>query len=511
MQSPRDFTLTQEQVEGISRPRDASGPAGEAYAIKKAKGLTTGLDEFVPGADTPWDQKRAAHLCRRINFGQSKSVTDWYLTMQPSEVIEREFIKAKTADKPPVPEWVDAYLPPPGTNQADVVAYFEQNFQWYLDYQQEWTQYMQIAPLREKMTLLWHDHFATEINKYQLAPFAYRHFTMLRDNCLGNFKELVRAIGTDHAMLIYLDGVENRKGSPNENYARELLELFTMGIGHYTQQDITELARALTGYYVSYYTFQTGFHPPLHDDGEKTIFGRTGRFGYDDVIDLIFEEKAQEIAEFICSAIYRHFVYQVPNPEVIARMAEIFIDTGFEIEPVVKALLKSEHFYDPEIMGAMIKSPVDLLLGMYAENGISPNEILGGYQPYFLFIMEQFLFNPPNVAGWPGQRNWISTTTLPYRWLVSEYLLYYQAEDYSVDAINLAAQMTNPDDPHRLAQDLADYLLAVNLPDEDREKLSDVLLGTLPDYEWYLGMPGARGRIIGLLDYIRQLPEYQLM
>jgi len=503
-----DVKLDLESLKKLHKPRGQQ----QTYSNnkKKPKGLSSTLNEYVPGVDMPWNQRRASHLLRRMQFGAKKAEIQDILSDVPSFIVGNAVQQAKDALLPPAPDWVNETPPPEGSPETDFQEFFDKNEQWYIEYQQSWLDEMQENPLRERMTLFWHDHFATELSKYQLAAFTYRHFTVLRKHALGNFKDFVREIGLDHAMLIYLDGVLNRKGEPNENYARELLELFTMGIGHYTQDDITEIARALTGYFVDYFTFEKGFYPPFHDAGEKTFFGRNGNFGYDDVIDIIFEERDEEIAEFICTKLYQYFVYEVPNPVIVQGLKEVFLDNDFEIAPVVETLLKSEHFFDDEIIGAKIKSPVEFLLTMYQETLEQPSGEARELQPIFLFLLEQFLFNPPNVAGWPEHHSWLSTSTMPLRWLISQYNLFYVAPTYQVDFIAIAESMSDPNDPFKLSYDLAEFLLPVPLPEEEMQKLPDILLQGLPDYEWHLDFEGADIRILGLMNHLRQLPEYQL-
>ena len=251
-----DKKLTQEDVKSLHKSRKKNSVKTENV---KAKGLSSNLDEFTPSATTPWDSKRAKHLMRRLRFGASYSDIELYMDSSAGSIVKEALDSAQNGQLPSQPEWYNKYPPPQGSSQAEFVQYFEENFDLVLEYQQNWVKEMFENPFREKMVLFWHDHFATEQMKYELAPFAARHFTILRENCLGNFKDLVYKIGKDHAMLIYLDSVENRNGSPNENYARELLELFTMGIGNYSQNDITDISRALTGFYVNFFNFDAGF------------------------------------------------------------------------------------------------------------------------------------------------------------------------------------------------------------------------------------------------------------
>ncbi len=500
--------LTREMVKAIHQPREKQKPTVNKNV--KAKGLTTTLAEYIPSELAPWNKKRVFHVLRRLQFGVNYSEIEPLLGTSPTLFIDSLIDGSITSPMPDVPVWVND-VPPWNEGDQAILDYFENNYFTYIEYQREWTDLMKVYPFREKMVLFWHNHFVTEVGKYEYAPLAYRYFTTLRTHALGNFKDFVHAIGIDSAMLYYLDGIENRVGSPNENYARELLELFTMGIGNYSEDDIREMARALTGYWFNWGTLTSHFSNDLHDWGEKTFFGRTGNFGYDDVIDIIFEEREQEIAEFVCRKLYKFFVYETPNESIVQELAQTFINNNFEIAPVLRLLLKSEHFFDEAFLGAMFKSPTDYLVGLQKETGVEIAGAIREWQPYQLFELGQFLFNPVNVAGWPGYRSWISTTTLPYRWNHALTNLYYNDDDYEVDPIEIANAMSEPNDPYQLAYDLAEYMLAVDLREQDLQQLPVVLLGGIPDYEWNIYISGANWRILALMAHIRQLPEYQLM
>ncbi len=502
-----EHDLSQEKVKQIHQPREKS-KAGEVQP--SAKGLSTTLVEYVPSEAMPWNKKRVYHVLRRLQFGVNYADVDSLLNSNPTQFIDEMIDEAMTAPLPEPPEWVDA-RPPWNEGEEAVIQYFEDNYFRYIQYQTDWVELMKEQPFREKMVLFWHNHFVTEIGKYEHAPIAYRYVTTLRYNSLRNFKSFVHAIGLDDAMLFYLDGVENRVGNPNENYARELLELFTMGIGNYNEDDIRELARALTGHWFNYETLNAVYEPGFFDGGTKEFFGRRGRFDYNETIDIIFEERANEIAQFICTKLYKYFVHDIPNQSIIDEMASTFLESDFEIAPVLKQLLKSEHFFDDEILGSKIKSPVDYMLGMQLETGINVNGAILEYQPYQLFALGQFLLSPINVAGWPGYRSWISTTTLPKRWEFTLINLYHEEEGYKVQPLEIAQAMSNPNDPYQLAYDLAEYMICVDLPEAERAQLPNVLLGGIPDYEWNINISGANWRILALMAHIRQLPEYQLM
>ncbi len=499
--------LSHEKVKQIHQPREKR----KAFSPnKRAKGLSTSLAEYIPTEDMPWNKKRVNHVMCRMGFGAHFSEINSLLDENPMALIDRLIDDALNAPMPEAPEWVDAKPP---WNQGDeaILQYFEDNYFRYIEYQTDWTELMKAHPFREKMVLFWHNHFVTEIGKYEHAPMAYRYVTALRSHALGNFKTFVHDIGEEDAMLFYLDGVENRVGNPNENYARELLELFTMGIGNYTEDDVREMARALTGYWFNWNQLTAHFNVDLYDGGTKEFFGRKGRFNYSRTIDIIFKERTEEIARFICTKIYKCFVYETPNEVIINELAQLFINEGFELEPVIRTLLKSEHFFDADFLGAMIKSPVEYMLGMQIETGEDVAGDLRGWQPYQLFELGQFLLSPVNVAGWPGYRSWISTTTLPKRWNFTLANLYHNDDVYGIDPIAIAKGMTNAGDPYQLAYDLAEYMIAVDLPETERNQLPGILLAGIPDYEWDINNSGAYWRVLGLLAHLRQLPEYQLM
>jgi len=502
-----DYDLSHEKVKQIHQPRER---AKAKSPTPKAKGFSTTLSEYVPSESIPWNKKRASHVLKRLSFGAHFSEIDALLSANPTQYINQLIDDALNAGMPTAPNWIHL-TPPWNSGEEAILQYFEDNYFRYIDYQTEWTDLMKQVPFREKMVLFWHNHFVTEIGKYEHAPLAYKYLTALRTHALGNFKDFVYAVGLEDAMLFYLDGVENHAGNPNENYARELLELFTMGIGNYTETDIREIARALTGHWFNYGTLRSVFDSGLYDGGTKEFFGRRGQFNYNQTIDIIFEERASEIAQFICTKLYKFFVHDIPNQSIIDGMAQTFLANDFEIEPVIRQLLTSEHFFDSEILGAKIKSPIDYLIGMQLETGVEVSGAIKGWQSWWLYVLGQFLLSPVNVAGWPGHRSWISTTTLPERWDMTLANIYYGDDDYRVDPIAIANGMSNPNDPNQLARDLAEYMISVDLPEQDLNELTSVLLAGIPDYEWNINNGGAEWRIRNFLAHLRQLPEYQLM
>lgn len=476
-----------------------------------------GLEPFVPSTEHPWDRRRALHLLRRTGVGARPADADAVLATAPSAAVDALVDAALQASYPPAPPWVDAAPPPSDAPQSEIDAYIQQTIDWWYEtehgvYREALTFRAAGTALRERLALAWHDHFVTGIEDYFLAPWLYRYWDLLRTHALGDFRQFVHDVGLTPAMLIYLNGIQNRVGAPNENYARELLELFTMGITgpdgtpNYTQEDIEELARALTGWSVDVYdTLESVFVPVWHDSGTKTIFGQTGNWGYDDVVPLLFDQRGSEIAHHIAGVLYRLFVYEIPDPAVVDALAAELEANDFQLEPTIRTLLKSAHFFDAATIGAHVKSPAMLTLGLYRELGFGEDPELFEIVRFVMALTNQRLFQPPNVAGWPGYRAWLDANTLPLRWLYGDALLPQQQ---TLQALALA--LPAPHDPYALTADFAAHFLAVPASDDDLATYTEILLNGIPDYEWNPNDPGAEARLLGLAAYLLRLPEYQL-
>ena len=497
--------------------------------------------------NAPLDQSSAAHLLRRTSFGAAPQQVEQYLGQSAADVANKLVQAAIDAPMPDPPEWVDDTPPGRDVSQETRQAYQQANRVHLREWVANWFERMTQYGLREKMTMFWHNHFVTEVQTYRGAPLAYRYVTALRTHALGNFKDFVRTIGIDPAMLIYLNGIQNQASAPNENYGRELLELFTMsqfdsqGNENYSQEDIEEIARALTGWRINERDYTVFLVPNRHDDGEKTFFGRTGHWGYDDVIDIIFDERADKIAEFIVRKLYKEFIYAAPDESLVAELAQVFLDNNFEIAPVVDALLSSAHFFDDQVVGAHIKSPVELSVGLLLELG---STTLG---PDMLFllnrvsdILHQAVLSPPNVAGWEGHHTWLTTTTYVQRWsIIGEVLRRLERSDF-VSYVALVEMLHDPNDPNAaftLPVALAEHLLPVSLelldlhvskepfagdldsnplPDEVANgpayarNLAKLFLGNTPWYEWNLQSTGSARLISTYIQQLNFLPEFQL-
>ena len=264
------------------------------------------------------------------------------------------------------------------------------------------------SPLTERMTLFWHNHFVSSQQKVKLAELMYRQNVTLRAQALGNFGTMLHGVARDPAMIIYLDSAQNRKGAPNENFARELMELFTLGEGNYGESDVKEAARAFTGWSLDRERGEFVFRRALHDYGSKTVLGRTGNFDGDDVIDILLAQPST--GEFVSRKLWREFVSPDPDPVEVKRIAARFRDSGYDIKTALYALLTSDAFYARENRGTLVKSPIDVVVGTLHQFGMHPGDTI----PFAVAAagMGQALFAPPNVRGWPGQETWINSSRL---------------------------------------------------------------------------------------------------
>lgn len=279
------------------------------------------------------------------------------------------------------------------------------------------------SPLQEKMTLFWHGHFACRNSN---PMYAQQLNNIQRQHGLGSFRMLLLEVSKSPAMLQYLNNQQNKKGKPNENFARELMELFTLGRGNYTENDIKESARAFTGWtYDKDGTFF--FRKNQHDDGTKTFFGKIGNFEGENIIDIILDKP--ETATFISRKIYKFFVNDTPNEEHVKELANHFYNAKYDISEMMRKLFTADWFYSPENVGTKIKSPAEFLIGLSREFFVTYNK------PQVLIQLQsslgQYLFNPPNVAGWPGGQSWIDSSSLMLRMRIPSLVLNDGEIDFS--------------------------------------------------------------------------------
>ena len=337
-------------------------------------------------------ERAAAHLLRRAGFGGSPAEVRRYAAMSARDAVA-SLVAFPPADSVAPPQAIE------GTGRP--VRRILALQLWWLN-----RMLSTPAPLQEKMALYFHGHFTSRATP--LFPrITYNQNTLFRRYALGNLRELTRSVSKDGAMLIYLNGAQNVAAHPNENYARELMELFTLGVDNYTEADVRESARAWTGWRVDRRSDTVAFDPSLHDAGIKSFLGRSGNFNGDQIVDIIFAKP--QCARFFAASLLSWFVYDDPEAELVERVAALLRRHDYELSPVVAAILSSEVFYSPRAYRARVKSPVELVVGTYKMLGLSTIDARA-LQP--LAQMGQRLFFPPSVAGWPGGANWLTSGTM---------------------------------------------------------------------------------------------------
>jgi uncharacterized protein (DUF1800 family) len=519
-----------------------------------------------------WQEAQVAHLLRRTMFGAKRADADYFLKKSPKKAV-RELVNAEyPLPGPPVNNYNDdKYTDPEILAGADwtVSQKYDgmNNGRRRNSFKSWWLGLMigQERSLREKMVLFWHNHFVTETNTVDNALFCYQYNSLLRQHALGNFKELVRAVSTEPAMLRYLNGYANTKKAPDENYGRELQELFTVGKGpgsHYTESDVKAAARVLTGYTINYKTFTSSFDHNRHDEGDKqfSVFydnrlirglkGAAAAFEIDQLLDMIFS--CEEVSHFICRKLYRFFVYHSIDEEtehnVIRPLAALFRKKDYDIRPILEELLTSRHFFDPANYGSMIKSPVDFTVGLCREFNVAFPDA-GQYADLYGFWeqvrnqaagLQQNIGDPPNVAGWQAyyqepeyDKLWISSDTLPKRNQFTDKMvgggLGRNGKKVVIDPVAFAAGVPGVEDPDRLIAGSVKALYSVELAPEELQFIkTNILLsglvGMASDHYWtnawlaYREKPEDKAardtvtnKLKALYRHLMDLPEYQLM
>ncbi|NUP99622.1 MAG: DUF1800 domain-containing protein [Armatimonadetes bacterium] len=478
------------------------------------------VERFWPTRTRPWDGQRAKHLLERAGFGGGRTEVEALVALGPREAVASLLHYQPARWSPPTFLTIDAdpaelRALPEKERRERVQLLLREARQAVLGLKAWWLERMvtTTAPLEEKLTLFWHGHFATEAKKVKSGLALYHQLELFRQRGKGSFRELLRGVSRDPAMLLYLDNHLNRKGRPNENYARELMELFTLGIGNYTEADVLETARAFTGWTLQ----RTGpgrltnltyeFKPAQHDEGQKTILGQSGNFGGDEVIDLLLAQPAA--APFMVRKLWRYFVSDrlVPADEpTIEALAARFRD-GYQVEPLLEDLLGCERFYAEEHLANRIKSPVELVVGSLRRLQIEPEEALARALVFALDQLGQDLLDPPNVAGWAGGREWINTSTLLQRYNLLSLLLNGGRLGGKRGGRGAAGRLALDLPPFQTAAELLDQILpdwlAAPLPPAQRDLLQDYL-ATL------LSREGREAGYRVALHLVTSTPNYQV-
>jgi len=376
--------------------------------------------EPLPGSQ--WNTATAAHLMNRAGFGGSPQDIENLRQMGLGKAVSWFVDYERIPDDTPAPDW--AHPDPdiiarreairgaadPETRRMLQQQQNQDENSEMADLRYWWVRRMALGPrpFQEKMTLFWHGHFATSFEKVRMPYFLWLQNETFRQNATGNFNQLLIAASEDPAMLNYLDGARSNKRAPNENFAREVMELFTLGEGHYTEQDIQQAAKAYTGWGFAKDRLHYEYHRYNHDDGPKTIFGQTGNYTGEDVLNMICDKP--ECAQFIAKKLWRFFVQDQPPQPVVDALATEFHGHGMDLKHLIRVIFLSREFYAPEVIRSQIKSPVQwLIASMHQLQAPVPT------QPMTLVMLLQLgqeLFNPPNVKGWDGGIAWITTNNL---------------------------------------------------------------------------------------------------
>jgi hypothetical protein len=396
-------------------------------------------EPFQPSDKEPWNVQRVGHLYRRAGFGANLDELKSGLKAGPEKAVESMLNGG--------PGQLDFDWSTAPLAQSLARANNGQGIRAWWAYRMLYSPH----PLQEKMTLFWHNHFATSNSKVQNARFMLGQYELMRKHALGNFGTLLQDMSKDPAMMVWLDTRGSKKGNPNENYARELMELFSLGIGPYTEKDVREAARAFTGWEVA--GNDAVFNEAEFDAGEKTVLGQTGKFRGPDVVRICLEQKSAPY--FITRKLFRFLVSETtaPSDELLAPLAEQFRKSGWDFGAVVRTVLQSNLFFSPMIYRSRIKSPVDFALGIVRalEGKIGTTALAD-----VLSSLGQNLFFPPNVKGWDGGQAWLNGQTLLYRQ-------------------NLALALTSTEDP-RFGSRCDPAALARKHDKNDDEELVDFFL-----------------------------------
>lgn len=366
-------------------------------------------------ADT-LDATDARFLLTRTGFEANAAEVAPFIGMARVEAVDALLAGARTEAATPPPAWVTEPIPSVEVRRAwtqdERRDDQREQRRRYDELRGWWVREMVTtrSPLTERMTLFWHDHFPSGEDKVHYPQLMFWQNALLRRDALGNFGDLLHAVSKDPAMLQYLDGAGSRKGRPNENFAREVMELFTLGEGHYSQRDVTEAARAYTGWTLDPNTLAYQFNPKIHDDGDKTVLGQMGAFDGDQILDILLAQP--QTATFITTELWREFISETPEPAQIASIADRFRASNYDIRTALRGLFLSEAFWDERNRGVLVKSPAEFVVGAVREFDIGYADQDATALAVQVRNFGENLFYPPNVKGWPGGESWINSSTL---------------------------------------------------------------------------------------------------
>jgi len=459
-----------------ARPSDGAGEASGA-GLKGLADPTWAWAAYEPDAQRPWDLRLAGHLFRRAAFGASWSQLQEALADGPKRSVQK--LVAPEADVAAFNSEEDALA---------VSASADSMRAW-------WLRRMVLTPhpLLEKMTLFWHDHFATSNAKVGSPALMRQHVQLLRGNALGRFEPLLQEVSRDPAMLVWLDANTNRKSQPNDTLARNLMERFSMGLGNYSEEDVREAARAFTGWAVLKNRLR--YFDREHDSGAKKVLGREGNFDSEDVVRILLEHAATP--RLIVGKLYRWLISETdqPSDDLIAPLAASFAE-HYDIARLVKTMLESNLFFSPAAYRRRIKSPVEYALGIVTGlEGYVPMSKLGGD----LADLGQNLYNPPTVKGWEGGRRWINAATVIGRnRLAADLMGETKAYGKKLDPAAVAKKHG-----HAGPEDAGRFMIDLFLQGDVEEKVAEALLKAGDDGD-------TSQRVRDIAHAVAVSPEFQL-
>lgn len=439
---------------------------------------------FEPSDKTPWDHRAAAHLYRRAGFGVDMATLNAAVQRAPQDVVDE--LLASSTEPSGFRATADSLARTvlAGGNSKTLSA--------------AWVYRLMFTPsqLLEKTTVFWHGHFATGAEKVDNAKMMWRQNELLRDQALGDFGTLAQGIAKDPAMLVYLDSVTNRKAHPNENFARELMELFCLGEGNYTEQDVLELARCFTGWEIRNDRFRKNKYQ--QDIGEKRVLGRKGAFDGEAAIQVVLDQPGCEM--FLSRKWYRFFIADQPEPSdaLLRPLAACFRENGLQTAPALRRLFGSNLFFSQQSFARKIKSPVELIVGLLRGlQGTTNTQMIAEG----LRSIGQGLFYPPNVKGWDGGRAWINSATLLGRTNLIAKILQNSATKFGGGTLLDYLGGHNASSPVDAVRHFETTLLAVPLTENVRQGLVDV----------HRVSPGSDEQKMKLmLHSVAALPQFQL-
>jgi Protein of unknown function (DUF1800) len=456
----------------------------------------TAWETYRPRSEAPWNVERVGHIYRRAAFGATTAELDQGLKDGPARTIERLL-----SGGPGLEEFEKST-----ENLAHSIANANNGRQigaWWL-YRMLYTPH----PLREKLTLFWHNHFATSNSKVQNARFMLGQYELMYRHALENFATLLQEMSKNPAMIVWLDTRNSKKGSPNENYARELMELFSLGIGHYTEKDIREAARAFTGWEIK--GNEAAFNEKDHDSGTKTVLGKSGAFRGDDIVRICLDQPCA--ATFIVGKLYRYLVSEtVPaTPDLIQPLADQFRAGGYDFGALVRTVLSSNLFFSTTVYRSRVKSPAEFALGIV--RGLD-GRVGTSALALALEEMGQDLFYPPSVKGWDGGHAWLNGQTFLVRQNLARALTSTEDPRFGgrTDPVKLANHLgVTADD--LLLENLLRLFLQGDVPAASRQRLRDYLDRSRRQAgpAFWTAADAAEHRVRTLCYLVLTLPEFQL-